>query len=64
MRISDIHFSGHTISSLFHIKGFTLGEGEDTYEAAGGASDVFVGIGVVGDRASEGQVAGVKEQVS
>ena len=53
-----IHSSGQTISSLAHIEGITLGAGEEVDEVAGGAGGVD-GIGEVGDRASEGQAAGV-----
>ena len=49
-----------TISSLAHIEGITLGAGEEVDEVAGEASGMGVdGIGEVGDRASEGQAAGV-----
>ena len=48
-----IHSSGQTIFSLTHIEGITLGAGEEVDKVAGGAS----GMGVVGDRASEGQDA-------
>ena len=51
----DIHSTGHSIFSFTHMEGVTLGTGEDVYELAGGTSDV----GEVGDRASEGQTAGV-----
>ena len=48
---------GQTISSLTHIEGITLEAGE---EVAGGAGGMGVdGIGEVGERASEGQAAGV-----
>ena len=51
-----IDSSGQTIFSLAHIEGITLGAGE----VAGGAGGMGVdGIGEVGDRASEGQAAGV-----
>ena len=59
-----IHSSGQTISSLAHIEGITLGAGEVVDEVAGGAGGMGVdGIGEVGDRASEGQAAGVYGQV-
>ena len=49
-----------TISSLAHIQGITLGAGEEVDEVAGGADGMGVdGIGELGDRASEGQAAGV-----
>ena len=55
-----IHSSGQTISSLAHIEGITLSAGEEVDEVAGGAGGMGVdGIGEVGDRASEGQAAGV-----
>jgi hypothetical protein len=55
-----IHSSGQTIFSLAHIEGITLGVGEEVDEVAGGAGGMGVdGIGEVGDRASEGQAAGV-----
>ena len=55
-----IHSSGQTISSLAHIKRITLGAGEEVDEVVGGASGMGVdGIGEVGDRASEGQAAGL-----
>ena len=51
-----IHSSGQTIFSLVHIEGIALGAGEEVDEVAGGAG----GMGVeVGDRAREGQAAGV-----
>ena len=49
-----IHSGGQTVFGLSHIKGITLGAGEEVDKVAGGAS----GMGV-GDRASEGQAAGV-----
>jgi hypothetical protein len=55
-----IHSSGQTIFSLSHIEGITLGTGEEIDEVAGGASGMSVDrIGEVGNRASEGQAAGV-----
>ena len=55
-----IHSSGQTISSLAHIEGITLSAGEEVDEVAGRAGGMGVdGIGEVGDRASEGQAAGV-----
>ena len=55
-----IHSSGQTISSLAHIEGITVGADEEVGEVAGGAGFMGVdGIGEVGDRASEGQAAGV-----
>ena len=55
-----IHSSGQTIFSLTHIEGITLGAGEEVDEVAGGASGMGMdGIGEVGNRASEGQAAGV-----
>ena len=55
-----IHSRGQTISSLVLIEGITLGAGEEVDEVAGGAGGMGVdGIGEVGDRASEGQAAGV-----
>ena len=48
------------VFGLSHIEGITLGAGEEVDEVAGGAGGVGVDrIGEVGDRASEGQVAGV-----
>ena len=42
------------------IEGITLGAGEEVDDVAGGAGGMDVdGIGEVGDRASEGQAAGV-----
>ena len=55
-----IHSSGKTIFSFTHIEVITLGVGEELDEVAGGAGGMGVdGIGEVGDRASEGQAAGV-----
>ena len=55
-----IHSSGQTISSLAHIEGITLSAGDEVDEVAGGAGGMGVDrIGEVGDRASEGQAAGV-----
>ena len=55
-----IHSSGQAISSLAHTEGITLGAGEEVDEVTGGAGGMGVdGIDVVGDRASEGQAAGV-----
>ena len=52
-----IHSNGQIISSLAHIG---AGAGEEVDEVAGGAGDMGVdGIVEVGDRASEGQAAGV-----
>ena len=54
-----IYSSGQTIFSLAHVERITLGAGEEV-EVAGGTSSMGVDrIGEVGDRASEGQVAGV-----
>ena len=50
-----IHSRAQTIFSHAHIEGIALGAGE---EVAGGANGID-GIGEVGDRASEGQAAGV-----
>ena len=48
------------IYSSAHLKGITLGAGEEVYEVAGGASGLGVDrIGEVGDRANEGEGAGV-----
>ena len=48
------------LPSLFHIEGITLGAGEEVDEVAGGAGGMDAdGIGEIGDRASEGQAAGV-----
>ena len=59
-RLVAIRSSGQTISSLAHIEGITLSTGEEVDEVAGGAGGMGVdGIGEVGDRASEGQAAGV-----
>jgi hypothetical protein len=55
-----INSSGQTIFSLTHIEGITLIAGEEVDEVAGGASGMGVDrIGEVGDRASEGNAAGV-----
>ena len=55
-----IHSRGQAIFILGHIEGITLGAGEEVDEVAGGASGMGVdGIGEVGNRASEGQRAGV-----
>ena len=55
-----IHSSGQTGFSLSHIEGIKLGVGEEIDEIAGGASGMSADrIGEVGDRASEGQTAGV-----
>jgi hypothetical protein len=45
--------------NLSHIEGIILSAGEEFDEVAGGAN----GMGVIGDRASEGQAAGVCGQV-
>ena len=59
-RPGAIHSSGQTISSLAHIEGITLSAGVEVHEVAGGVGGMGVdGIGEVGDRASEGQAAGV-----
>ena len=51
-----ILFSGQIVFSLSHIEGIKLGAGE----FAGGDSDMGLDrIGEIGDRASEGQAAGV-----
>ena len=45
---------------LVDVEGIILGAGEEVDEAAGGAGGTGMdGIGEVGDRASEGQAAGV-----
>ena len=49
-----IHSIAQTISSISYTKEITLGAGEEIYEFAG-----FNGIVEVGDKASEGQAAGV-----
>ena len=55
-----IHSSGQTVFSLAHIKGITLGAGEEVDEVARGAIGMDADrIGEVGDRASEGKAAGV-----
>ena len=55
-----IYSSGQTVFSFPYIEGITLGAGEEVDEVAGGASGMGVdGIGEFGDRASEGQAAGV-----
>ena len=55
-----IHSSGQTVVNLTHIEGIILCVGEEVDEVAGGASGMGVDrIGEVGDRASEGQAAGV-----
>ena len=51
----SIHCSGPAISTLSNIEGITLVADEDIYEVSGKTS----GIGEVGDKASEGQDAGV-----
>ena len=57
-----IHSSGQTIYSLTHIEGITLGAGEEVNKVARRANGMGVdGVGEVGDRASEGQAAGVYE---
>jgi hypothetical protein len=54
-----IHSSGQTVFSLSHI-GNTMGVSEEVDEVAGGASGMGVDrICEIGDRASEGQAAGV-----
>jgi hypothetical protein len=52
---------GQTVFSFSHIEGITMGAGEKEYEvAAAGVSGMGVDrIGKVGDRANEGQAAGV-----
>ena len=48
------------VDRLAHIEGITLGTSEEVDKVAGGASGMGVdGIDAVGDRASEGQAAGV-----
>ena len=48
------------LSSLAHIEGITLGAGEEVDKVAGGACGMGVdGICEVGNRASEGQAAGL-----
>ena len=55
-----IHSSWQTIFSLTCIEGITLGAGEEVDEVAGGACGMGVDrIAEVGDKASEGQAAGV-----
>ena len=55
-----INSSGQTIFNITHLEGITLGASEEVDKVAGGASGMGVdGIGEVGDRASEGQAAGV-----
>jgi hypothetical protein len=55
-----IHSSGRTIFSFTHIEGIILGAGEVIEQVAGGGSGMGVdGAGEVGDRAREGQAAGV-----
>ena len=57
-----IHSSGQTVVNLTHIEGIILCVGEEVDEVAGGASGMGVDrIGEVGDRASEGQAAGMYE---
>jgi hypothetical protein len=52
--------SGQTIFCFTHIEGTTLGIGEEVDEVAGGASGMVMDrIPEVGDRANEGQAAGV-----
>ena len=59
-RMVAIHSNRKAILSLAHIEGITLGAGEEVDEVAGGAGGMGVdGIVEVGDRASEGQAAGV-----
>ena len=59
-----IHSSGQTVFHLPHIEGITLGAGEEVDEVAGRASGMGVDrIGEIGERASEGQAAGVMGQV-
>ena len=55
-----LYSSGQTIFSSTHLEGITLGIGEEVDEFSGGASGMGVdSVGEVGDRASEGQAAGV-----
>ena len=55
-----IHSGGQAVLSLAHIEEITQGAGEEVDEVAGGAGGIGVdGIGEVGDRATEGQAAGV-----
>ena len=55
-----IHSSGQTVFRLPHIEGITLGATEEVHKVAGGAGGMGADrIGEVGDRASEGQAAGV-----
>ena len=55
-----IHSSRQIIFSFTHIEGITLGAGEEVDEVAGGAGGMGVDrIGEVGNRASQGQAAGV-----
>ena len=59
-----IHSRGQTVFSLSNIEGITLGASEEIDKNAGGARGIGVNrIGEVGDRASEGHVAGVYSQV-
>ena len=54
--MATIHFSGQTVCSFSHIEG----AGEEVDKVAGGAIGVGVDrIGEIGNRASEGQAAGV-----
>ena len=55
-----VHSSGQTIFSFTHKEGITLDTDEEEDEVAGGASSIGVDkVGEVGNRASEGQAAGV-----
>ena len=55
-----IHSNGHTVFSLLHIEGITLGASKEVDEVAAVATAISVDkIGEIGDRASEGQAVGV-----
>ena len=55
-----IHSSGQTVFSLTYIEEITLGAGEEVDDVAEGAKGMGMDrISEVGDRASEGQAAGV-----
>ena len=55
-----IHSGGQTVFGLSHIKGITLGAGEEVSGVAGGASSIGVdGIREVVDRTSESHSVGV-----
>ena len=55
-----IHSSGQLIFGFTYIKGITLGAGKEVGEVAGGESGMGVDrIGEIGDKANEGQAAGM-----